>query len=391
MPDSDLNNPEKTNTFSDNGTSALIDHLSIREIWDLCSKIAKMAQKELEERDGEETSGELVKLMLFNFLAKNSNPDEKEWQNMRTEINHYIQAEKEAANYENSLPTIGIEIEVPIRDSRFLKQIIAVFDGLCFYQYHPENDQNEKPELYELATHFSYSALTQAKILQELAKLGFVPLEPIPKNQNSNSAFNFRIPKDNILSLHINIGMPEKIVDSGDFSNTNFQIDLSLINQAIALAFTSPERLTNRKTAHSLAVKSDASPSKKTEDSSLKMIAKNFSRVELRAGEFRNQSTYEMLLKTQRLMAILFSRQKIAQRQKATPTEKKLASLSEILIGEVISTMAKYGYHLYDIDDATKTGIEKTIGLIRETNFAKDLKTIINKYSRKTGIILKLN
>ncbi|GEM_PF-4852715 len=333
----------------------------------------------------EPTALPAVRLHLFNFLWRNPKADDHELREEMNRMARLSRQEREFAEEDNPLPTIGIEIEVPQRI--LTRHTVKILDELSIPNY-------EEGDLWEVNADFSYSPWVQARILQELAAMGAIPLKGAQKGNLG------RVPEDVQLSLHINFGLPSGITAEEAF---RFRNQIALINDVITYAFVSPQRIEQRKTDNAVLLKADARENKKANKKTIKdpslddtydggyMIEsapKNFTgitRLELRANEFRDFPTYRLLVESQRLVAILFSHMKTQSDFQITPAEQRLVALWNELRMEI------EGYlDFYNLRPGAADKDRMTVAFtIRETNLKRDARKIVDTYARKVGEILR--
>jgi hypothetical protein len=143
--------------------------------------------------------------------------------------------EVEAQNEENPLPTIGIEIE--ILNSTISQEELSYILGELHIPHYFESDNS-----LEVNAYFSYHALTQARIIQELTAMGAIRLS---KKEEERHA---RIPQGDLVSMHINFGLPNELKENILYH----EHDLYRLNDILTVAFTSSYRLAARKTHTSI-------------------------------------------------------------------------------------------------------------------------------------------
>ncbi len=248
-----------------------------------------------------------IRLHMFNFLQKKPESSETELEEEFDRMKKLSDLEKKCAEKRNPLPTIGIEIEIP--GYILTGQKLSILRSFSI-----PNHEEALDNLWEVNPDYSYSATTQSRIIQELGHLGAIPIDKGTKKVDSNEQ----------LSMHVNFGMPEGITEKM-LEKTKYKERIKVLNDLIIYAFTSPERLLARKTTRSLEIKNDALASEKGPKTQRNSRLSGNARLELRAGEFRDQSSFRMLTESQRLMAMLISYIKYAEKFEMTFAEACLA------------------------------------------------------------------
>ncbi len=267
------------------------------DVWALAARIVPPGSK----------AGPAVRLHLYRSLHADSGRAYEEA--IRT-CQHLIRLEAQYAQAKAILPTIGVEVEVP--SEVFTVQHREVLDLLEIPNYHQDEDLNE------MNPDFSYSPWVQARLLQDLALWGAVPLASVTQPEGRP-----RVSKERPLSLHVNFGYPK---DLNPHALGSWE-GIYAINDVLTWAFTSPKRLMSRKTSQSVQLKEDAQPSE---------YGSRF-RLELRAGEFRDFPTYRLLAESQCLMSIFYASQERARvNGRLSEAQEVLADLWLPLQEEVI-------------------------------------------------------
>ncbi len=243
----------------------------------------------------EPTAEGAIKLHIYNFLFKNPDASKEELKATFKKINKLSETEKEYSHENNFLPTIGIELEVPLKDLTY--EDISVLNQL---KIHNESAEDEFGLLWEVNPSFSYSPSVQSRIIQELAEMNAIPLK-FDKRKRNPHLKRVSEKTEDILSLHINFGIPIKTTRQQ--LERGFLVPSFLVNDLLNYAFTSPKRITNRKTSTSLRFVHDAEDSEKN---------KNFTnlRLELRASEFRDYPTYRLIAESQKIIALFIAHMK---------------------------------------------------------------------------------
>ncbi len=213
--------------------------------------IAIRARRTYGEREGffGDTMAEYGRLKFFNFFAQakleGREPSEQEIAQIWVQIEEAYEEERQAEENSN-VATIGVEIEIPNSIN-----VSVVNNILANLFIHLEEGGKSKKGRYlkEISTHFSYSSQVQARLIQELMKLGLVPLEKSSDSRQKINAANlsgYEISDDEALSLHVNLGLG---LDKDSFYQDQQIALLESIAASIAIAFSSPERIEARKTS----------------------------------------------------------------------------------------------------------------------------------------------
>ncbi|OGI62568.1 hypothetical protein A2818_02440 [Candidatus Nomurabacteria bacterium RIFCSPHIGHO2_01_FULL_40_12] len=306
------------------------------------------------------TARDAVKLHMYNYL---SNQPQASLENFTAEllaINKLSKIENEAVHFDNPLPTIGIEIENFAAEKNTVRTV--------------KNLGVRSPHYEEINPDFSYSAKTQARVLMELIKIGFIPTEKGTDGIN-------RIPEDFIgdFSLHINFGFPGNV----DVLNVDMRTAYPL-SDCLAYAYASPERLIGRKTRDSVLVPDDAQKSKKN----LVRRSKPKLRLEIRATEFKDYTSFRMLLEAQRLVAAYFSFVEHEQGLPLSEKEKKLFQLwlefesNFSIIRERYNLQPNAIDYIPQITGGNKEMDNDVVQKLKDTDLKKECRTLIAKYSK---------
>ena len=190
--------------------------------------------------------------------------------------------EKEAANPENPLPTIGIEIEFPDIVSYSQKEVL---EGVGIH-YEIDSPAKRRHEVFEINPGFSYTAEVQARMLQDLISLEIIPQHGDPELPED---------EDHPYSLHLNFGFPSEYLLRGQ----ELPREHLLVSDVLTIGFTSKARLDTRQTFVSIQ-KRPAETSTKNEES----MPLGRERSEIRLLEFTGKESFRLLKEAQLLMAL---------------------------------------------------------------------------------------
>lgn len=327
----------------------------------------------------EPTARPVINLHLYNFIARNENVDELDLQKEFNKINRLSKLEKEYSSEGNILPTIGIEIEVPIEN--LTQDKVKILNKLNI-----PNHEERKDSLWEMNPDFSYSPWAQAQMIQELADMDALPLKESPKNSKK------KIVNDEILSLHVNFGMPNSVQKR--IMENNYT-SITYMNDALTYAFSSPERIAGRKTKTAIGLEDDAKESKKNTNKDESSIGKRkLMRLELRAQEFRDYPTYRMLVESQRIAALLIAEMTLSGKIGISREERDLVILWQKFENDIKDLFDKFDLEKGMVD--SYRGTYKIIEILKEPesdikpNLKKSCREIISRYSKEVAKILKL-
>lgn len=291
------------------------------------------------------------------------------------------------------LQTIGIEIEMPTEDKQAQDQFSRLLNNLGIPNK-PEtvNDHNER-SLLEVMADYSYSPLVQMRMLEELAKLGVLPLNRDFENNSIG-----KVDADDHMSLHLNFGIPSELVKP--LQNDPTIIDAKdLLIDILTYANVSPGRIMNRKTLYSVQIKVDAtqesSKNKSTDyvldDWENKTYRDKPARFEIRTNEFRNSPTFLDIVDTQLAVALFFSFIKGNVGLDMSIEEKSMSSGFNSFLHDAREIMTRYGASkIYD-DPHYKYNASALMG---STFMVLECKELLNKtlkpYRHEINKILKL-
>lgn len=312
------------------------------------------ALDEMRFHNFEPTAIPAINLHLFNFFKDHPEPSEKEFNKEINKCRRWSEREKEFSREGNPLPTIGIEIEILKRN--LTPDKVAALNELNI----PNGEEANSNKIWEVRPEFSYSPWIQSRIIQELAKMGALPLEKTGESRHK------RIPKERILSLHINLGWPKEIT----YKEIHCPI-IEILSDILNYAFTSTKRIRQRKVDPWNLKKGKRS--RKDE---------GFSRLELKAPEFRDYPSYRMLAETQKLGVMLFSYIKKAENLPLSPAEKKLVDLWASFNSEVSEKFKEYGIEPGALNDKP----EEAIRVLENSGLKQESREISSRYARKVSL-----
>lgn len=346
-------------------------YVSFEELDDTTKKIIIRVKEDIDSKGDsiDETIRPISKLILFNELIREDGNDRQAKAEKRIEKLQKI--EKFYLGIEE-MPTVGIEVEC---DADFLNpDKVRLLDELGISNY------AEGSFLQEVNPGFSYSPNAQARMLEELVKLGVIPKETDELGKSSiNKSFTY--------SLHVNFGIPDEIKDALYKNKETLDNSVYELVDVATYAFISPERVLKRKTRSSLNVK-NAEESKKNKKE-ININASDFSpnRLEYRANEFRDYSSFRMISETQRLAAMLFSNLKVKNGKPVNVLEEKLSNLWIQFLTEFKKIRSEYGVEGVNLVDEDEHQIFK---ILKETDLQKKCRSLISEFSRKVILEIEL-
>lgn len=336
---------------------------------DVMSRI-NLGLAELERGGLEPTAVPVTKFHLYNFLKQRPGASEEEFSREVDRCRRYSMEEREYSQEGNPLPTIGIEVEVP--EKYLSEDKVAVLNELGIPNY-PES-RTYSDALWEVNPNFTYSPWVQGRMLQELAVMGALPLE------DSGDGIK-KVSSEELLSLHINLGLPGELVTNPRVSQSEFYVLSDVMNYA----FTSENRLANRKTNSSFIRKSkNTRTSKKSGRMPLADHDSFAMRLELRASEFRDYPSYRMLAEVQRLAAVLIAFMKVENKLPVTEAEKKLAEVWPDFSNEARQEFEKHELPSNIIDKNPAYGIN----ILKSTDLRQKSRQMFSRYARRVGEII---
>ena len=341
--------------------------------------------------DLEKTAVPAIRLHMFNYVLANLDTNQEDINQEWEHIERLSKIEKEAQEEINPLPTIGVEVEIPNSKTVHSRtsKILTFLNIPHGYESLP-SERGEK--LLEVNPNFSYNALTQARIIQELTRLGAI------RRVQYEGEKHLRVPIPDILSMHINFGLPAEIKGNVAF----YQGDLYRVNDVLTAAFASSDRIYNRKTSTSLTWYKSAVKTKKHKkvESAVEESAKKndegperYFRLEMRAVEFKDYPSYRLLVEAQRLMAMLIAHIKEQENIPCSKQEKLLAGLWYEFVKETMHYFNKLNFthkpeehFVQNMADKNSEGLQE---LMKTTDLKERCRTFANKYSRLVAGILQ--
>ena len=333
----------------------------------------------------EETALPALKLHMFNYMLKHPDTSMDEFEREFTKVNRLSEMERDFGGEDNPLPTIGIEIELPKEQLNVPRTAVLNSLGIPNVTALDMHDR-----LWEVNPSFSYSPWVQARVLQELADMGAVPLDAqTPKRVTPHESF----------SLHVNFGLP------GTLEAHVFEDEKSaflLLNDCLTYAFVGADRLQNRKTRKAIYLNKGATKTKKTKGKD-KMEAEppayrgvweddedddphGPKRAELRVMEFRDYPTFRMLAESQKLMAMLSAHLEVVHTGKTDAMSQALDNLWKNFAQEVGGYFAELGLTPSMMDGVA--GQYTVVDALGATDLKGRCRTIVHRYAAQVTQVI---
>jgi hypothetical protein len=312
-----------------------------REMFDVCNIVSE----HLKQYSNLNLSlRQLLSLKLFNRYALAADRENVDTSDIFEEIDSLGNIESNLADPSNPLPTVGVELEVPIT-----REVMRLRDVLSRFRIEHDDEQEI---LYEASPSYSYSPKVQAMILQELSKIGFVPMRSTEEEQqqyNSDNLSGYKINRDDPLSLHINLGLN---CFSEYYQADKFHDVMEVLIYSLILAYTSSERIRSKKHRKAFDHNKTAKRSDKNEcmaEYSLPI------RLELKSAEFRDASSYRALFDAQHLGAALNSYIMVETGRKGSSAlDIKLADIYRQFLRDANTLFERYQHNTGNIFESTE-------------------------------------
>ncbi len=321
-----------------------------------------------------------LQLHYFNNLRLKNNGEEtgSELEEKR-KLTNFIVAER-FAERNPYLPTVGVEIEVPHKFKVDEPLFQATVDlGI--------------PHSYNLAWEFSvdytYSSEMQCLLVKELIRGGFIETEEFGGQKNIAGMGDF--------SLHVNIGIPLNLID--DFAQNerhqeSFKKRADALVNAFSYAFSSPERIVNRKTSTRFRANEVAKISKKNlnndgqSSSDFKRRETSdelwYGRLEIRSLELRDATFYRLMPEAQLLASALFA---ACSPESTLAIKKSLMDIWTSFEADVLAILDRYNLTLESIDmDYQRAEIA---ALLTDTTLQKEFRELISRSAMQIKRLIK--
>jgi len=339
-----------------------------REMFDVCNIVSKHLGQYPELGL---SLKQLLSLKLFNRYALSDSRETEDVSDILEEIESMSKTEGDLVDPKSPLPTIGVELEVPkTREVMRLRDVLSRFDI-------KHNDEHEV--LYEASPSYSYSPKVQAMILQELAKIGFVPMQATEDDRqqhNSDNLAGHQIDRDDPLSLHINLGL-------NCFSEyrqaDKFYDVMETLSDLLTLAYSSSERIRSKK--HRKAFDHNKTAEKSEKNEALSEYALPI-RLELKSAEFRDASSYRSLYDAQHLGAALnsFIMVEIA-RADCDALDVKLANIYRQFLQDATDLFKRYQHNqglMFETNEERHLAAQR----VEEGSIQSDSRSLSQRYRR---------
>lgn len=219
--------------------------------------------------------------------------------------------------------------------------------------------------------------------------MGALPLEEDPTNTSGLGRINKQ------LSLHINFGYPEGITLRSVMVH---KTALRLISDVLSIAFSSPERLLDRKTLISFNMDKSGKKGEKNAKTP-EIIAgegnEETYRIELRSLEFSGYPSYRLITEAQRLMAAFFCVARgTAQRTALTAQEQRLANIIKNSLPDIMELLEPInslpeGQHTTSPLDTPQESRPELIRRIKQHDLQKKCRHLVWKLSHEINIVLQ--
>jgi len=311
-----------------------------------------------------------LKLAVLNRIE--NHPEQKSLS--REDIAYFdtfIRHEADAYDPDNPLPSIGIELEVPEENIDQRNLMLLKMIGIP--------SKLDGPFLTEFFSDPTMSARTQFVLLVELARRNLVPLEPV------GNGFR-RVSSSAPLSLHINLCSPDIFNQE---MLRRYEDDFKVLMNALVYGYISPQRIQHRKTSSCLNTCKSALATRKTLENEQGYLG--LGRVELRAGEFKDFSTYYVLTHAQRLAAGLFAKIKKDERHTVSDQEEDLVAAWDEFSSLSQDLLANAQIELDDVDSQYVTRRTHIGAKLNDRMFRKQMRNIVSHYSQRVKKITSRN
>lgn len=299
----------------------------LEEYIETATPIMDETEKIIESLAGlEDTAREACLLYTYNFLRKYPELTNEGRKFLIEKLTRLNKQEKLYMQNDVPLPPLGIEVEIPETSNRQMNEFVLQCFGVSHY---------DEGDLLEINKAYSYSGEIQSRVLEEVAKMGAIPLVPGEKGLGD-------IPREVPLSLHMNFGLPSELDNNDDLEDDYLEDFQALVNW-VTYAFTSPDRISKRKTRSSWYMRPG-----KTEASN----KSGKQRLEIRVSEFKDFSSFRMIDEAQKLTGALFSYLKKMNGHKLSHKESRMSELWINFKRKVNQTMNNYSVRsmLFDRD-----------------------------------------
>lgn len=303
------------------------------------------------------------------------------WDRVLSKLSRLLEVETRMSAKDNPLPTIGWEVESP----RIPYKIAQGGMYALFFDFMglPRNREQEKlvpgnPSTYksfwEFSTTPAYSAAVANRTLCELIKGNFIPhLEGF-----STEWDRFTKLDDKLVSLHINLGIPDWLIECAAPTNlwllnpaNSYNPDILLLASSFALGYTSALRFLHRSNKQVIVNRQGAEPTLKHPDS-------GGYRFEFKALEVSDSRTYCLMQDIQLVTGAAFCA--IARR------DTNLAGIWADARDELREIYSRYGVSTITI--SLMEG-QRAANIVNSTNMGRELVGVLTRAANQVRLALR--
>lgn len=206
------------------------------------------------------------------------------------------------------------------------------------------------------------SSAVANRTLCELIKGGFIPHLEGPSTDQDR----YNLLDDKLVSMHINIGIPDWLLQVRDAGDRH--PDILILASAFELAYTSPERFSRRSQKSVIVSLKNAETTKKSTEQP--------KRLELKAFEVSDFRTYRLIEEIQLVAAAAFCA--IGEHQGLTRQ-----------IGDVAFDRIDSIYSRYSISPSIITEEKKVVSLLGETDIQRELRKLLTDCAHQVRLAIR--
>ncbi len=317
-----------------------------------------LAAKEIVEsvRQREWTAREAMYMYTFNFLRNHPDLTSGERETLLQRLKKISDKEKLYKDPSVPLPTMGNELEIPRFVDALDKRIIDGF-GLSNYR------DGDWHQLFEINKGYSYSPDVQSRVLEELFKLRVLPITQVERYGQKI----WELDKDEMLSLHLNFGVPKEIEG---VLEEYYKGDINNLVDALVFAFVSPNRIKKRKTR-------GVSWNLKTNNVGTNERT-GTKRLEIKVTEFADFPTFRMNKEAQELVGAMFAHVKMKQGIQITRVEEEMGILWEMFRGDLENVKREFQIPTAIYNDDRNRAVE----LAKNPHLRSRMRKLVDTYSQ---------